>query len=80
MSLRCLRWTKTVSLGLRYSFILHLIIFFYHEEIRSRGHNQKQDLTIYWKQRSDSAYDSIVYDQVKTRLSESQTEAEALNQ
>ena len=29
---------------------------------------------------SDSAYDSIVYDQVETRLSESQTEAEALNQ
>ena len=80
MSLRCLRWTKTVSLGLRYSFILHLIIFFYHEEIRSRGRNQKQDLTIYWKQRSDSAYDSIVYDQVETRLLESQTEAEALNQ
>ena len=80
MSLRCLRWTKTVSLGLRFSFILHLIIFFYHEEIRSRGRNQKQDLTIYWKQRSDSAYDSIVYDQVETRLSESQTEAEALNQ
>ena len=80
MSLRCLRWTKTVSLGLRYSFILNLIIFFYHEQIRSRGRNQKQDLTIYWKQRSDSAYDSIVYDQVETRLSESQTEAEALNQ
>ena len=80
MRLRCLRWTKTVSLGLRYSFILHLIIFFYHEEIRSRGRNQKQDLTIYWKQRSDSAYDSIVYDHVETRLSESQTEAEALNQ
>ena len=80
MSLRCLRWTKTVSLGLCYSFILHLIIFFYHEEIRSRGRNQKQDLTIFWKQRSDSAYDSIVYDQVETRLSESQTEAEALNQ
>ena len=80
MSLRCLRWTKTVSLGLRYSFILHLIIFIYHEEIRSRGRNQKQDLTIYWKQRSASAYDTIVYDQVETRLSESQTEAEALNQ
>ena len=80
MSLRCLRWTKTVSLGLRYSFILHLIIFFHHEEIGSRGRNQKQDLTIYWKHRSDSAYDSIVYDQVETRLSESQTEAEALNQ
>ena len=80
MRLRCLRWTKTVSLGLRYSFILHLIIFNYHEEIRSRGRNQKQDLTIYWKQRSDSAYDTIVYDQVETRLSESQTEAEELNQ
>ena len=80
MSLRCLRWTKTVSLGLRYSFILHLIIFFHHEEIRSRRRNQKQDLTSYWKQRSDSSYDSIVYDQVETRLSESQTEAEALNQ
>ena len=80
MSLRCLRWTKTVSPELRYSFILHLIIFIYHEEIRSRGHNQKQDLTIYWKQRSDSAYGSIVYDHVETRLSESQTEAEELNQ
>ena len=80
MSFRCLRWTKTVSLGLRYSFILHLIIFIYHEEIRNRGRNQKQDLTIYWKQRSDSAYDSIVYDQVETRLSESQAEAEELNQ
>ena len=46
----------------------------------ARGRNQKQDLTIYWKERSDSAYDTIVYDQVETRLSESQTEAEALNQ
>ena len=32
------------------------------------------------KQRSDSAYDSLVYDQVKTRLSESEAEAEELNQ
>ena len=47
---------------------------------RSRSRTQKQDLTIYWKQRSDSAYDSIVYDHVETRLSESQAEAEELNQ
>ena len=31
-------------------------------------------------ERSDSAYDSVVYDQVKTRLSKSQAEAEKLNQ
>ena len=31
-------------------------------------------------ERSDSAYDSIVYDKVKTGLSESQAEAEELNQ
>ena len=80
MSLRCLRWRKTVSLELRYSFILHVNIFIYHEEIWSRSPNQKQDLTIWWKQHSDSAYDSIVYDHVETRLSESQAEAEELNQ
>ena len=46
-----------------------------------RSHNHKRstfnDLE---KQRSDSGWDSIVYDQVKTRLSESQAEAEGLNQ
>ena len=78
--IRCLRWTKTVSLELRYSFILHVNIFIYHEETRSRSRTQKQDLTIYWKQRSDSAYDSIVYDHVETRLSGSQARAEELNQ
>ena len=71
---------KTVSLELRYSFILHISIFIYHEETRSRSRNQKQDLTIYWKQRSDFPYDSIFYDHVDTRLSESQAEAEELNQ
>ena len=37
---------------------------------------EAQDLTIQWKQRSDSAYDSVVYDLVKTRLSKSQVDAE----
>ena len=78
--IRCLRWTKTVSLELRYSFILHVNIFIYHEETRSRSRTQKQDLTIYWKQRSDSAYDSIVYYHVETRPSGSQARAEELNQ
>ena len=38
------------------------------------------DLMIHWKQRSDSTHDSVVYDQVKTRWSESEAEAEEENQ
>ena len=35
---------------------------------------------IKWKKGFDSAYDSIAYDQVNNRLSESQAEMEELNQ
>ena len=45
--------------------------------------SRSRSRTISWRQcsdTSDSAYDSVVYDQVKTRLSESQAEAEELNQ
>ena len=46
---------------------------------RSRSRNQKRR-TIKWNQRSDSVYDSVAYDQVKTRSSESQAEVEELSQ
>ena len=46
---------------------------------RSRSRNQRRR-TIKWNQRSDSVYDSVAYDQVKTRSSESQAEEEDLSQ
>ena len=46
-----------------------------------RSHNQKRrTFNDPGKTAFDSAYDSVAYDQVKTRLSESKAEAEELNQ
>ena len=48
---------------------------------QQRGRKQKrEELYDLVKQHSDSAYDSVVYNQVKTGSSESPAEAEELNQ
>ena len=47
-------------------------------QLATESKSQALELKIWWKQLPD-AYDSVVYDRVKIRLSELQTEAEELN-
>ena len=59
---------------------MHAFSFYRLVFTRDRVGDGAGNFSIYRKQRSDSAYNSVAYDKMKTRLSKSQAEAEELNQ
>ena len=68
-------WSSWISQVLKYVYLSLKAGFHYNDGVVIRS-VELYDLV---KQRCDSAYDSAVYDQVKTGSSKSQEEAEELN-
>ena len=72
-------WSSWISQVLKYVYLSLKAGFHYNDGVAVGVVNRSVELYDLVKQRCDSAYDSAVYDQVKTGSSKSQEEAEELN-